>query len=60
VDVVKRTILHDIWLVGLWANLHKAHFILYFPNQNILIIEKDFIKKGTWLNHHEHLKRAHG
>jgi hypothetical protein len=45
----------NIWLGGvLWANFHKAKFSLYFPNQNILIIEKGFIEKGTWLNHHEH------
>jgi hypothetical protein len=41
-------------LVEVWANLHKTNFILYFPNQNILIIKKGYIEKGTWLNHHEH------
>jgi hypothetical protein len=42
VAVVKTTILHDIWLVDQLANLHKASFILYFPNQNIFNHLKTF------------------
>jgi hypothetical protein len=42
VDVVKRLLymIFGWWSFGLI--LHKANFILYFPNQNILIIKKDF------------------
>jgi hypothetical protein len=35
--------------VKFWANLHKANFILYFPNK-FLMIEKGLNDKGTWLN----------
>jgi hypothetical protein len=36
VGYCEKTILHDIWLVELWADLHKGNFILSFPNQNFL------------------------
>jgi hypothetical protein len=40
VDVVKGLF---YMIFGWWSfGLHKSNFILYFPNQNILIIEKYF------------------
>jgi hypothetical protein len=60
VDVVKRL----YYMISGWWSFGpiciKPILSYIFPNQNILIIEKDFSKKGTWLNHHEHLKRVHG
>jgi hypothetical protein len=38
----EKTILHDIWLVEFWADLHKANFILYFKK----ILEKVLLKRA--------------
>jgi hypothetical protein len=34
-----KSYLHDIWLVELLADLHKANFILSFSSHNLLIFE---------------------